>query len=345
MKKILLLGTGGTIASADAGDGLTPGMDGVDFLRYVPAIKDLCQVDCLQVCNIDSTNMTPRRWMQLAQAVEKHYDAYDGFVISHGTDTMAYTAAALSCLIQGSSKPIVLTGSQKPIQMEITDSKTNLLDSFAVACDGRIPGVTVVFGGAVIAGTRARKTYSKSYGAFSSINYPVLGVVQEGRLLPYLCPQAETQLAFYHDLETNVSLVKLIPGLSPDYLAFVLEHSRGVLIESFGVGGVPDGEAGGYYDLIRRAEAQGKTVVLTTQVQNEGSDLGIYQVGHSLKADLGVMETYDMTLEMAVAKLMWALAQTKDPAEVTRYFYTPVANDILRVPETLSHGGEEDANP
>ena len=272
MKKILLLGTGGTIASADAGDGLTPGMDGADFLRYVPAIQDLCQVDCLQVCNIDSTNMTPRRWMQLAQAVEKHYDAYDGFVISHGTDTMAYTAAALSCLIQG------------------------------------------------------------SYGAFSSINYPVLGVVQEGRLLPYLCPQAETQLAFYHDLETNVSLVKLIPGLSPDYLAFALEHSRGVLIESFGVGGVPDGEAGGYYDLIRRAEAQGKTVVLTTQVQNEGSDLGIYQVGHSLKADLGVMETYDMTLEMAVAKLMWALAQTKDPAEVTRYFYTPVANEILRVP-------------
>ena len=103
MKKILLLGTGGTIASADAGDGLTPGMDGADFLRYVPAIKDLCQVDCLQVCNIDSTNMTPRRWMQLAQAVEKHYDAYDGFVISHGTDTMAYTAAALSCLIQGLS--------------------------------------------------------------------------------------------------------------------------------------------------------------------------------------------------------------------------------------------------
>lgn len=345
MKKILLLGTGGTIASADTGDGLTPGMDGADFLRYVPAVKDLCQVDCLQVCNIDSTNMTPRRWLQLARAVEEHYDGYDGFVVSHGTDTMAYTAAALSCLIQGSPKPIVLTGSQKPIQMDITDSKTNLLDSFAVACDGHIPGVTVVFGGAVIAGTRARKTYSKSYGAFSSINYPVLGVVQEGHLLPYLCHQAAVRPVFYHDLETNVSLVKLIPGLSPDYLAFALEHSRGVLIESFGVGGVPDGEAGGYYDLIRRAEAQGKAVVLTTQVQNEGSDLGIYQVGHSLKADLGVMETYDMTLEMAVAKLMWALAQTKDPAEVTKFFYTPVANDILRVPETRSHGGEEDANP
>lgn len=332
MKHILMLGTGGTIACKRSDAGLKPVITSEEILSYVPDSKRYCDIDSLQVFNIDSTNMQPSHWLAVARAIEEHYDRYDGFVICHGTDTMAYTAAALSCLIQGSSKPIVLTGSQKPIQMEITDSKTNLLDSFAVACDGRIPGVTVVFGGAVIAGTRARKTYSKSYGAFSSINYPVLGVVQEGRLLPYLCPQAETQLAFYHDLETNVSLVKLIPGLSPDYLAFALEHSRGVLIESFGVGGVPDGEAGGYYDLIRRAEAQGKTVVLTTQVQNEGSDLGIYQVGHSLKADLGVMETYDMTLEMAVAKLMWALAQTKDPAEVTRYFYTPVANDILRVP-------------
>lgn len=332
MKRILMIGTGGTIASGKTAEGLMPELTSEQLLSFVPAVSALCRAECLQLLSLDSTNLAPSHWLLIAKAIRERYDRYDGFVISHGTDTMAYTAAALSCLIQGSSKPIVLTGSQKPIQMEITDSKTNLLDSFAVACDGRIPGVTVVFGGAVIAGTRARKTYSKSYGAFSSINYPVLGVVQEGRLLPYLCPQAETQLAFYHDLETNVSLVKLIPGLSPDYLAFALEHSRGVLIESFGVGGVPDGEAGGYYDLIRRAEAQGKTVVLTTQVQNEGSDLGIYQVGHSLKADLGVMETYDMTLEMAVAKLMWALAQTKDPAEVTRYFYTPVANDILRVP-------------
>ena len=332
MKNILMIGTGGTIASGQTAEGLAPELDPSRLLQDTPRVAQLCRVDCLQLYSLDSTNIRPDHWLGLARAIRQHYDRYDGFVISHGTDTMAYTAAALSCLIQGSSKPIVLTGSQKPIQMEITDSKTNLLDSFAVACDGRIPGVTVVFGGAVIAGTRARKTYSKSYGAFSSINYPVLGVVQEGRLLPYLRPQAETQLAFYHDLETNVSLVKLIPGLSPDYLAFALEHSRGVLIESFGVGGVPDGEAGGYYDLIRRAEAQGKTVVLTTQVQNEGSDLGVYQVGHSLKAELGVLETYDMTLEMAVAKLMWALAQTKDPAEGTRYFYTPVANDILRVP-------------
>ena len=160
MKQILMIGTGGTIASEMTEAGLVPGMTGAEFLRYVPSVEKLCQVDCLQVCNIDSTNMTPGHWLAMAQAVEEHYDAYDGFVICHGTDTMAYTAAALSYLIQDSPKPIVLTGSQKPIHMDITDSKTNLLDSFDVACDGRLPGVTIVFGGAVILGTGARKTYS-----------------------------------------------------------------------------------------------------------------------------------------------------------------------------------------
>lgn len=333
MKQILLIGTGGTIASEMTEAGLAPGMNGADFLRYVPSVEKLCQVDCLQVCNIDSTNMTPSHWLAIAQAVEEHYDKYDGFVISHGTDTMAYTAAALSYLIQDSPKPIVLTGSQKPIHMDITDSKTNLLDTFAVACDGRLPGVTVVFGGAVILGTRARKTYSKSYGAFSSINYPVLGVIQEGRLVPYIQPPAGPAPRFYHALNEKVSLVKLIPGLSPAYLAFALRESDGVLVESFGVGGVPAGDQGSFYDLIRQAEEAGKTVVLSTQVQNEGSDLAVYNVGHRLKTDLGVLESYDMTTEAAVAKLMWILAQTRDREEVARLFYTPVAQDILSMPE------------
>ena len=333
MKQILMIGTGGTIASEMTEAGLVPGMTGAEFLRYVPSVEKLCQVDCLQVCNIDSTNMTPGHWLAMAQAVEEHYDAYDGFVICHGTDTMAYTAAALSYLIQDSPKPIVLTGSQKPIHMDITDSKTNLLDSFAVACDGRLPGVTVVFGGAVILGTRARKTYSKSYGAFSSINYPVLGVVQEGRLVPYIQPPAGTAPRFYHSLNQRVSLVKLIPGLSPAYLEFALRESDAVLVESFGVGGVPAGDQGRFYDLIRRAEEAGKTVVVSTQVQNEGSDLAVYNVGHRLKTDLGVLESYDMTTEAAVAKLMWALAQTKDRREVAELFYTPVAQDILGLPE------------
>ena len=333
MKRILMLGTGGTIASGDNGDGLAPALDSSAFLHYVPAVERLCRVETLQVCNIDSTNMTPAHWLVIAGAIRANFDRFDGFVISHGTDTMAYTAAALSYLVQGSPKPIVLTGSQKPISMDITDSKTNLLDSFTVACDGRIPGVTIVFGGAVILGTRARKTYSKSFGAFSSINYPALGMVREGVLVPYIRPEAGETPAFYDSLNASVSLVKLIPGVSPALLAFALNHSDGVLIESFGVGGVPAGDRGQFYDLIRAAVNRGKTVAVTTQVQNEGSDLAVYSVGHRLKSDLGVLETYDMTLEAAVAKLMWTLAQTRDRSEVARLFYTPVAGDILTVPK------------
>ena len=306
MKKILMIGTGGTIASEMTEAGLAPGMEGADFLRYVPAVEKLCQVDPLQVCNIDSTDMTPDRWLDIARAVEAGYDHYDGFVLCHGTDTLAYTAAALSYLIQGSPKPIVLTGSQKPIHMDITDSKTNLWDSFAVACDGRLPGVTVVFGGRILLGTRARKTFSKSYGGFSSFNHPSLGVVGAGKVSPYRCP--------------------------PDFLAFALEASHGVVVESFGSGGLPAGQAGGFYPLIQKAAAQGKTVVFTTQVQNEGSDLGVYQVGHGLKAQPGVLEAYDMTLEAAYAKLMWALAQTRDQEKVAELFETPVARDLLLGP-------------
>ena len=156
MKRILMIGTGGTIASEVTDAGLAPGLTSEEFLKYIPAVEELCQVECLQLFNIDSTNMTPDHWLAIVGAIREHYDQYDGFVISHGTDTMAYTAAALSYLIQDCPKPIVLTGAQRPIHMDGTDSKTNLLDSFAVACDGRLAGVTIVFGGTVILGTRAR---------------------------------------------------------------------------------------------------------------------------------------------------------------------------------------------
>lgn len=329
MKHILMIGTGGTIASEMTEAGLAPELGGADFLQYVPAVQNLCHVDCLQVCNIDSTNMTPDIWLEVARAVKKNYDRYDGFVISHGTDTMAYTASALSYLIQGSPKPIVLTGSQKPIHMDITDSKTNLLDSFTVACDGRIPGVSVVFGGVVILGTRARKTFSKSYGAFSSINYPILGIVQDNRLVPYITPPAAAAPHFYDRLDEKVSLLKLIPGTSPAQLSFLLSESNAVIIESYGVGGVPAGDQGAFYQRIRTAVSEGKIIVVTTQVQNEGSDLSIYNVGHRLKSDLGVLESYDMTTESVVAKLMWALAQSTSSTDVSRLFYAPVAGDIL----------------
>ncbi|MBQ6249347.1 MAG: asparaginase, partial [Oscillospiraceae bacterium] len=175
-KKILLIGTGGTIASEMSGDGLAPELTATELLRFVPRIASFCAVDCVQPFSLDSTNMRPENWLAIAAAIRQHYDDYDGFVVTHGTDTMAYTAAALSYLIQRGPKPIVLTGAQKPIWFDSTDSKRNLTDAFLYACRG-CGGVQIVFNGKVILGTRARKTFSKSFKAFSSVNYPDLAVL------------------------------------------------------------------------------------------------------------------------------------------------------------------------
>lgn len=130
MKKILMIGTGGTIASKQTEYGLAPGLSPEDILTYISAVAKICEVESIQVCNLDSTNVTPDHWKLLVKTIEENYNEYDGFVICHGTDTLAYTAAALSYMIQNSRKPIVVTGAQKPIEMDVTDAKTNLLDSF-----------------------------------------------------------------------------------------------------------------------------------------------------------------------------------------------------------------------
>ena len=186
VKKILMIATGGTIASMKTEDGLAPQLTSQDILHYIPHLKEICEVDTLQLCNLDSTNISMQHWLMMAQTIEEKYEYYDGFVICHGTDTMAYTAAALSYLIQHSPKPIVLTGSQKPVNMEITDARSNLLDSFIYAASDNSCGVQIVFSGKVILGTRARKVRTKSFQAFTSINYPFLAVVQDERLVQYI---------------------------------------------------------------------------------------------------------------------------------------------------------------
>lgn len=326
MKKILLIGTGGTIASDVTSNGLAPELTTEQLLAHIPAISEICEVDCVQLLNLDSTNMTPEHWLLMARCLRQHYARYDGFVITHGTDTMAYTAAALSYLVQSSPKPIVLTGAQKPIGFDSTDSKVNLIDAFRCASED-LPGVSIVFNNKVILGTRARKTRSKSFQAFSSINYPHLGVLRDGVLLRYIRQDCGAAPVFYDALNTKVALMKLTPGVDRAQADFLLERNDALIIESFGVGGLP--EHGGFYDCVREWMDAGKLIVLTTQVPSEGSDLGVYHVGHRLKRDLGVLEAYDMTTEAVVAKLMWILGQTQDRIWVERLFYTPIAKDIL----------------
>ncbi|MGN1062319.1 MAG: asparaginase domain-containing protein, partial [Candidatus Scatosoma sp.] len=180
MKKILLIATGGTIASTTGKSGLSPTLSAEELLKYVPEIGGFCKTDCIQPFNIDSTNVAPAHWLTLSDLICDNYDKYDGFVICHGTDTMAYTAAALSYLIQNSKKPVVLTGAQKPIDKEDTDARVNLRDAFAYAASEKAAQVTIAFHGKIIAGTRAKKIRTKSFNAFESVDFPVLGTVRGG---------------------------------------------------------------------------------------------------------------------------------------------------------------------
>ena len=328
MKKVLMLGTGGTIASEVTPSGLAPALTSAELLRCVPEISSLCSVTCEELFSIDSTNVTPAHWLTIARAIRAHYEEYDGFVIAHGTDTMAYTAAALSYLIQYSPKPIILTGAQKPIVFENTDSKTNLADAFRCAVSD-LRGVMIVFNGRVILGTRARKTRTVSLQAFSSINYPELAVLQNGFLMEYIRPSALPAPVFYDKLGERVALMKMIPGADCGMLSYLLEHNDAVIIESFGVGGLPCYGDESFYNAVRDWVECGRVIVMTTQVPHEGSEMEVYQVGHRAKRELGLIEAYSMTSEAVVTKLMWILGQTDDSAEIRRLFQTPVQKDQI----------------
>lgn len=330
MKKILLIGTGGTIACKRSSDGLKPVITSEEIAAYVPDVKSFCDIDSVQIMNIDSTNMQPKHWLKMAETIEKNYDGYDGFVICHGTDTMAYTASALSYLIQNSSKPIVITGAQKPIDMENTDARINLTDSLRYAASDRSSNVNIVFDGKVIAGTRGKKVRTKSYNAFSSINFPYVATVQEQKILYYITDESENMpVEFSHSLDTNVALLKLIPATDASLLDYMAEHYDAVIIESFGVGGLPSYENSDFYNAVSHWTDMGKTVVVATQVTNEGSNMTVYEVGRNIKKEFGLLETYDMTLEAAVTKMMWILGKTKNPKEIKELFYKTVNKDIL----------------
>ena len=330
MKKILLIATGGTIASKSSEEGLTPLISSEELLAHVPQVKKFCTVETMQILNIDSTNIQPEHWLLIAATIKEHYADYDGFVVCHGTDTMAYTTAALSYLIQNSPKPIVVTGAQKPIDMDVTDAKTNLADSLLYASHNTAHGVCLVFDGKVIAGTRARKVRTKSYNAFESINYPHLATIHDGRIIQYITESVPCAYpAFYDTLSPKVCLLKLIPGVNPDVLTYMGEKYDAIIIESYGVGGIPSDEHRNFLNEVERLVGMGKIIVMTTQVMHEGSDMDVYAVGHVAKQRYGLMESFDMTLEATVTKLMWILGQTSDPERVKDMFYSTVGHDIL----------------
>ena len=326
-----MLATGGTIASRMSDHGLQPSIAPEEVLSYVPRIGEICEVHTHQVCHIDSTNIRPFHWEMMSQAIEERYHMYDGFVICHGTDTLAYTAAALSYMIQHSPKPIVITGAQRPIDLEITDAKTNLLDSFLYATDPDSRDVTIVFDGKVIVGTRAKKVRAKSYNAFESINFPYVAIVQDGRVIRYLPPiPEEDEPIFYHQMDKTVCVLKLTPGIKKEMLAFTFANYDGIVLESFGVGGIPEYIIAEFYHQLEQKEHENKLVIMATQVANEGSNMTIYEVGKKVKQDLNLMEAYDMTLEATITKLMWLLSRQELTMEEMRAeYYRRINHDIL----------------
>ena len=222
-------------------------------------------------------------------------------------------------------------GAQQPIALDVTDARTNLLDSLRFAASERAHGVTIVFDGKVIAGTRGKKERSKSYNAFSSINFPYLAVIQDEHILYYIDDkwQDRESVRFYHEMDSQVSLLKLIPSMDSSLLDYMAEHYDAVVIESFGVGGLPSYESGDFYSSIEKWISMGKVVVMTTQVTQEGSNMSVYEVGQKIKNAFGLIESYDMTLEATVTKLMWILGQTRDHDKVREMFYETINHDIL----------------
>jgi len=326
MKKILILTTGGTIASVEGEEGLSPELSAKELLRFLPEPHEKMNIDSKIVMNVDSTNIQPEYWVKMADSVYKNYNHYDGFVITHGTDTLGYTSAALSYMFQGLDKPVVLTGSQVPISFKENDAVKNLSDALRFACED-IGGVFVVFDGRVIQGTRAIKIRTKSYNAFESINHPYVAYVNKGEVTYHKKPDFSTQkLEFNPKLCMDVFVMKLYPGMKPEIFDYLSESYKGIIIENFGSGGLPNAGRN-LLAKVKELTEKGISIVITTQCLEEGVDLFLYEVGRKA-AKHPVILTGDMNTEAIVAKLMWALGQTDLLTKVKEIMETPLAGDL-----------------
>lgn len=307
MKKIMFIATGGTIACAQTEKGLAPEATGRELLAQIPELKDKCAIDAVQLFNLDSTNMSPREWTELASEIQRHYSEYDGFVIAHGTDTLAYGAAALSCLIRNSGKPIVLTGSQLPMGAESSDAPRNLYDAFLAALSG-LCGVAVVFCGRIIDGRVSKKIHTRAFDAFHSMGIGDIGRIADGEVTLYKEFDPDTAPVFFNKMDTAVAVIKLIPALDPAVLDFAAEHSRALIIEGFGTGGFPDYGGREFERKIAELAMNGIILIMHTQVLEGGCDMSLYEVGGEVCRKYGIIEAKCMTAEMAAMKAMWALA-------------------------------------
>ena len=327
MKKLMILSTGGTIACTQTEDGLVPTLSADDILTYAPYAKKLGQIETRTIFNLDSSNIQPEEWHMIAQEIFRCLPDYDGIVVLHGTDTMAYTASMLSFMLRHVDKPVVITGSQLPIGHPNTDAKLNLRHALVTAASG-IAGIFVVFNRQIMLGCRVGKVRTTSQNAFESINRAPVGAIRRNHVRLIAPPQKNDERPLLDDaIEPNVFLLKLIPGTRPEVFDDIARLGyRGVVIEGFGLGGLHCLRRNLLVGIQKLLDSN-VAVLLTTQCRYEPSDPAVYETGR-LALELGILQAYDMTSECAVTKLMWVLGHTTDLAQVREMMYTNYCGEI-----------------
>ena len=310
--KVLLIYTGGTIGMVQDESGalqlfaMERIYDALPILHRTDYLIDSCQLDRI----IDSSNMTPEFWVDIADIIEKRYDDYDGFVVLHGTDTMAYTASALSFMFKNLSKPIVLTGSQLPLGMLRSDGRENIICALEIA-SGRqatIPEVTIFFQSHLYRGNRSTKVSAENFDAFSSFNYPSLATA--GIKITYkerlILPVPDGELKVRKKFDRRIAVLKLFPGITPPVVRSIVETPdlQGLIIETFGSGNAPTEQW--FIDALQYALDKGVIIFNVTQCKAGAVQMRQYQASCDMDR-IGEIGGHDITIEAAVTKLMYLL--------------------------------------
>ncbi|MBR6001829.1 MAG: asparaginase [Bacteroidales bacterium] len=338
---ILLIYTGGTIGmKQDPQKGALVPFDFSQILDQVPELaKFAIRIDSVAFDPlIDSSDIEPSMWIRLAELIRDRYDTYDGFVVLHGTDTMAYSASALSFMLKDLTKPVILTGSQLPIGVPRTDGKENLISSVEIASatdsEGRaiVPEVCIFFGSLLLRGNRAVKESSEAFSAFISPNYPPLA--EAGINIRYNTSfirrpaDWDSSLKVSTALDTRVAVLKLHPGMTPEIVRHFLlgKETRAVIIETYGSGNAPAKDW--FLDIVRESSESGKILVNVTQCLKGGVDMDIYDNGRKLK-EAGVVSGLDGTTESTLAKLFVLMGITQDNTIVKNALSQNLRGEIL----------------
>jgi L-asparaginase len=328
-KSILLIYTGGTIGMIKTSSGSLQPFNFDNLKEQIPELAKIkVQLKNVSIKNpIDSSNMDTNVWIEIAQIIESNYSQYDGFVILHGSDTMAYTASCLSFMLQNLAKPIILTGSQLPIGIARTDARENLITSIELACEAKNPEVCIYFEYKLMRGNRSTKINANNFEAFESPNFPILA--QAGVSIDYTTIDYKAiseKLIVQKKLDSSIAIIKLFPGIQQRILKGILEqNAKAVIIESFGSGNLPNEDW--FIDLLKEAITKQKIIVNITQCLVGSVTHGMYETSSSLEK-IGLISGKDMTIEAATTKLMTLLAQDKSTEEVKTLFKKSLAGEM-----------------